>query len=292
MRTVALAVLLVISAQLYAVTDVLAGHSNGGRGCVGCHPPHYNPALFGPDIEAFDGKTLLFGDGGMYPVEFPQSFSQQTGLIGISMCLSCHDGNIAKNAMMANQSFEQMAGLLPSTYGSQTIPTLLGADGGAAGNYFNDHPVGPAATLGAVGVAKHLVLTSDGGIVIKSDDIPYQNFMKAYGAPQIVGGMMTGYSTIVIPNGASDPSTAYITCITCHNPHSMNVYSATEASPITGQTSGTYSTFFFVNAPYNPAANPAPGQDSSATQFCRQCHFDGDVGANESSGIEGVTTAF
>ena len=52
---------------------------------------------------------------------------------------------------------------------------------------------------------------------------------------------------------------------------------------------GTYQTFFFVNSPYNPAANTIvkgaggslTGQAASTTQFCRQCHF-GD--ANESYG--------
>jgi mono/diheme cytochrome c family protein len=46
------------------VEDVLGVHANGGRGCVGCHPPHYNPALMGPAIAALAGQELWFGDGG------------------------------------------------------------------------------------------------------------------------------------------------------------------------------------------------------------------------------------
>ena len=37
--------------------------------------------------------------------------------------------------------------LLPASYGTQPIPTLLGADGGANGNYENDHPIGPKANV-------------------------------------------------------------------------------------------------------------------------------------------------
>ena len=68
------------------------------------------------------------------------------------MCLSCHDGQIAKGAMMTNQSWEKKMGLLPAGYGPNPIPTLLGADGTADGNYKNDHPIGPLANLGALGL--------------------------------------------------------------------------------------------------------------------------------------------
>ena len=70
------------------------------------------------------------------------------------MCLSCHDGQIAKGAMMTNQSWEKQHGLLPAGYGPNPIPTLLGADGTADGNYKNDHPIGPLATLGALGLRR------------------------------------------------------------------------------------------------------------------------------------------
>ena len=39
-----------------------------------------------------------------------------------------------------------------------------------------------------------------------------------------------------------------------------------------------------------PGRNPGRNQASSATQFCRQCHFTGAGGANEGSGIMGITT--
>jgi hypothetical protein len=60
-----------------------------------------------------------------------------------------------------------------------------------------------------------------------------------------------------------------------------------------GGVNGTYPTYFFLVGPYNPAADTAGGtKASSATQFCRQCHFSGAGGANESNGIFGVKTAF
>jgi hypothetical protein len=56
---------------------------------------------------------------------------------------------------------------------------------------------------------------------------------------------------------------------------------------------GTYPTYFFITAPYNPGAPVTnPTTASSATQFCRQCHFTGAGGSNEGSGIMTVTTQF
>ena len=84
--------------------------------------------------------------------------SEEVG--GILLCLSCHDGNLTPNNMMANQSYEQKIGLLTNTaYGSNPIPTLLGNDGTGAGNYTNDHPVGPVATISS---RPRLGLTSSG----------------------------------------------------------------------------------------------------------------------------------
>ena len=62
-------------------------------------------------------------------------------------CLSCHDGNIAKGGHMLNQVYET----LPATYGPNKPPTLLGNDGGTAGDYLNDHPVGDNAVFGCGG---------------------------------------------------------------------------------------------------------------------------------------------
>jgi hypothetical protein len=311
--------------------DKLGAHQNGGRGCVGCHAPHSgargnggnaatdggavtddetgNLALWGQDLGPLYGQALAFGAEGAFNITLPGSMSvtgtAEQELTGIVMCLSCHDGNLAKGAMMTNKSWEQEMGLLPATYGPQLIPTLLGNDGTPAGNYHNDHPVGPKATLGAVGVASRLdyvgaatgTCTAHGHAVDclqpkASNNTAFMAFYNNYGAFNITqsttafpsGGRTTG---VVIPT--SNPADAYLVCTTCHTPHSMYTFSGKVKG---SSTTGTYPTYFFVSAPYNPGATPAKTQASSATQFCRQCHFTGAGGSNEGSGITTVTTKF
>ncbi len=72
----------------------------------------------------------------------------------------------------------------------------------------------------------------------------------------------------------------------------MYIASANADAPIAGLTSGKFPSYFFIAAPYNMGSKPAATQASSATQFCRQCHFSGAGGSNEASGIMNVTTAF
>jgi hypothetical protein len=71
----------------------------------------------------------------------------------------------------------------------------------------------------------------------------------------------------------------------------MTVYTASANSPIQGNTSGYYATYFFVNGPYNPNLQGKYGllQAPSTTQFCRQCHF-GE--SNEANNTYNVTTVF
>jgi len=291
--------------------DKLGAHENGGRGCVGCHAPHSgvggnggnvgtgtvvdttnagNDALWGQDLGPLYGATLNMGDNGQYKTTLPASTAFAVAdeeIRGIMMCLSCHDGNIAKGAMMVNQSWEQRAGLLPASYGSKPIPTLLGNDGTTAGNYNNDHPVGPQATLGAVGVAGRFVVT---GGKYTTTDAQYLEFVNNYGAPTFFGR-----TPPVLPTGFVDgsaPTNAYVVCTTCHTPHTMYTSTASATNKIAGLSAGTFPSFFFIAAPYNPSAQPTPAQASSATQFCRQCHFTGAGGSNEGSNIHGVTTAF
>ncbi|HWR35231.1 MAG TPA: hypothetical protein VN622_05100 [Clostridia bacterium] len=306
--------------------DKLGAHQNGGRGCVGCHVPHSGArgnggsslgthvtdattgdfALWGQDMGPLYGTTIATGDGGAFDITLPaDSETDEHITTGVMMCLSCHDGNVARGAMMTNHSYEQSAGLLPASYGAEWIPTLLGADGTAAGNYKNDHPIGPKATMDAVGVASRLELklAADGtcnshGTPIdclqpKAGDAAYQAFINHYGSFQVTqstaafpaGGRV---SPVVIPAGATDAKSAYVVCTTCHTPHSMHVFSGTAAG-----VKGTYPSYFFVSAPYNPGAPIPDGtKASSATQFCRQCHFTGAGGSNEGSGIMNVTTQF
>ncbi len=301
--------------------DKLGAHQNGGRGCAGCHAPHSgafgaggssvgvvkdttnagNYALWGQDLGPLYGVTINQGDkvtegGNSFATTLPTSdqFADEPAeLSGIMMCLSCHDGNIAKGAMMTNKSYEQAMNLLPTgLYGPNAIPTLLGNDGTAAGNYYNDHPIGPQATLGAVRVASKLVFgTCSFGPCLKDSgaDPNFTIFVNHYGLPSITSN---GHASPVALPDTTTPGNAYLLCTTCHTPHSMYIASANADAPIHTRTSGTFPTYFFLAAPYNPGSNPTAQQASSATQFCRQCHYTGAGGANEASGITTVTTAF
>jgi len=298
-------------AQNYVPTqDVLGAHQNGGRGCAGCHTPHSgargsghnttdpttgNDALWGQDVSVLYGKTICSGnEGGCSTFSSATSWSSPEGS-GLLMCLSCHDGQYTPTNMMTNQSYEQKLGLLPKTYGSNPIPTLLGNDGSTIGNYINDHPVGAGTPIDpndwkGTGVTFTIVPSkrTPGQFnlqVTVAPGSPYDNFLAVY-----TDAAMINYKT--------DGTNIFPVCTTCHNQHSMSVYNAGgRGAPVMGGA-GTYQTFFFVNSPYNPGANTiatkgglSTGRAASTTQFCRQCHF-GD--SNESYGAArgSIPTAF
>jgi len=297
--------------------DVLGAHQNYGRGCAGCHAPHSGAygsggnaakggvvsdpytgvnALFAQDMGPLWGQTFDFSDvsttGSNHKYELAtaangnptlMSAQQYSDMRGAVMCLACHDGAVAKGAMMQNWAFEEQIGALPSTYGSAKIPTLLGADGTTnlgsstdGGNYNNDHPIGENATIAAAlggyyGNSTNGVVYSITGTTINSVSLygQYYTFYGSYGAPVLLKGAHS-YPTPVNASGVP-----YVVCTTCHDQHSMNVYAVVgSGNQIAGQSSGTYAKYFFVNAPYNPDTVNVPlGYASSTTQFCRQCHF-------------------
>ncbi|MGB8007443.1 MAG: hypothetical protein WCF48_09945 [Terriglobales bacterium] len=297
--------------------DVLGAHQNYGRGCAGCHAPHSGAfgaggngltgtvkdpysgvnALFAQDMGPLWGQTFDFSDisntgsanryllataaNGNPTAMNAQQYSDMRGVV---MCLACHDGAVAKGAMMQNWAFEEQIGALPTSYGSGKIPTLLGADGTTnlsgnntdGGNYNNDHPIGESATVSAVlgtyynnatnGLNYTIVNSAITGITYAGQ---YSQFVTSYGAPALLKGSHS-YGTPI--NASNIP---YIVCTTCHDQHSMNVYSVVgSGNPIAGKTTGTYSKYFFINGPYNPNTVNVPiGTAASTTQFCRQCHF-------------------
>jgi hypothetical protein len=279
--------------------DVLGAHNNQGRGCAGCHAPHSGSfgsghggaadagayALWGQDASPLYGKSIAFGDGGSYvevlPTSIIETATNGTEVGGILLCLSCHDGQVTQSNMMTNYAYEQRIGLLTNTtYGSQKIPTLLGNDGTAAGNYTNDHPVGVQANIS----------TSQNGLVWANNAFTvtpgsaFATFVANYGWPALAPGKWSA------PYGVTTTGKPFVACTTCHNQHVMTVYSSSKNSPIAGNAAGFYATYFFVNGPYNPNlqtynTNQAP----STTQFCRQCHF-GE--ANESNNTNTITTQF
>jgi hypothetical protein len=331
-------------------TDVLGAHNNGGRGCAGCHAPHSGGRgsggqtvvgsvasaggnegdvnLWGTDVSLITSETLYFGNvttshltggqvsgKGAYVVNFGGQTQWVTGVSplvsGVASCLSCHDGQVSKGAMMMNQSYEQQALLLPNgagfgaykgaLYGTVAIPTLLGSDGGTMGDYTNDHPVGPFANI--IAVAGNTIAPSGGinysvsGTTINwsAPTAQYATFVANYGAPAV--------ASLVVDATNQVP---YVVCTTCHNQHQMNVFQQ-HSVPQYGSNAGnlaaanpydiiagnadwaTFPTYFFVNSPYNPGAAWTPTAAPSTTQFCRQCHFGN---ANESYGVTAVGTAF
>ncbi|MGC2636666.1 MAG: hypothetical protein WA294_05785 [Acidobacteriaceae bacterium] len=267
------------SAQIIVQTnDVLGAHLNYGRGCAACHAPHSgaagngidksghpttgNAALWGEDVGNLYGKTIISGqgdDGSNYSETLPSSLTATTPDVGgVLMCLSCHDGNYAQGAMMKNKVYEP----LPSTYGtSNTIPTLLGADGSTTGNYLNDHPVGLNAAMSCTGQYNWDCTISSGSVLMNGT-----NSSK----------FVTDYGFFVRPG--NNAGTPVVLCTTCHNQHVMNVVKVTTGAT-SGLPSGTYATMFFLRGPYNPA-DPNTYTNQTA-QFCRQCHG-GE--ANESNG--------
>jgi cytochrome c553 len=300
--------------------DVQGAHENGGRGCAGCHAPHSGGrGSGGPGISgsgALTGYGTAEGDSGLWgtdtnPIEtgyasisfdgsYPVTLAGLTWssgrlYTGVATCLSCHDGNVSKGAMMSGQAYEQTFGLLNfatnvgsngqaavvNLYGSQLIPTLLGNDGGTVGDYSNDHPVGPTANLGAVAAAalgNGLVVTvaNNKATITITAGSSYANFVSVYGYPAV--------SSMAITNGDTNSNDLYLVCTTCHNQHVQNVYSFSSTRVIAGLTTGAAATIFYVNGPYNPGAPYDPTHVPSTNAFCLQCHF------SHSSQYFGATT--
>ena len=272
MKKVMLTVLLVFAVatvvmaqppQYTPTSDVLGAHLVYGRGCVACHTPHSGAhgnginttdpnsgdiALWGADVGPYFNQTFAFGDAGKYPITTPASTSAGIGdpATVVMLCLSCHDGNLALNGMMKGQTVET----IPNNIGG-TAPTWLGRgyDNMTAGDYNNDHPVGPNATVGCGG--QYNWDCSFSGTKLLMNGPASSQFVLDYGFTvalvQYPGGQYA--------NG--------VQCTTCHDQHSMTAYNGTIANQ-----KGTYQTMFFVRGYYNPG-NPA---SNSAAQFCRNCH--------------------
>jgi cytochrome c553 len=280
-RFCSIAIMLLVSASFAAAqigaspsTDVLGAHLNYGRGCAACHAPHSGAygngaaktadptagqsILWGQDVESLYGQTITSGGVGpsgaraasSYSETLPASMSAGTpDVTGLLTCLSCHDGNYAKGAMMKNQIYET----LPPTYGTyNTVPTLIGINEAGAGTYLADHPVGLNAQIGCGG------------------QYNWDCTISAAGAVQMTGAnsskFVKNYGFFVSPGVYNN--TPVVVCTTCHNQHLMNVVNVTAKN--SGQPAGYYQTMFFLVGPYNPASGTA--NSNQTAQFCRQCH--------------------
>ncbi|MGB8260592.1 MAG: hypothetical protein WCE75_09585 [Terracidiphilus sp.] len=289
MKRVVLIALFFLAAASFAAaqigtisTDVLGAHLNYGRGCAACHAPHSgafgngikttdtstgNIALWGEDVGPLVGKTIVTGQSehGSYSETLPAVSAGTVDVSGVLMCLSCHDGNYATGAMMQNAVYEK----LPATYGTNPIPTLLGKDGTGLSNYLNDHPVGLNAIF-ACGGGYNWDCTLTGASVSMTGGTYFPQFVKNYGFFVKLGN--NGGSPVVL-------------CTTCHNQHVMNVVNIASGATNTGLPKGSYTTMFFLRAPYNP--NSTTTDSNQTAQFCRQCHG-GE--SNEMNGSTATTT--
>jgi hypothetical protein len=270
MKKYALVAMMILATAAFVVaqaggptTDVLGAHLNYGRGCAACHAPHSGAwgnganksgdvtsglsILWGQDVGNLYGKTIT--TAGNRVEVLPSSFTATTpDVTGLLTCLSCHDGNWAKGAMMQNAVYEA----LPSTYGTyNTIPTLLGNDGDGAGQYLANHPVGLNATVSCGGQYNWDCTETNGKIL-----------MTGTHSAQFV----TNYGFFVSLSAYNN--TAVVTCTSCHNQHLMNVVVVSSSN--SGLPAGPYKTMFFVRGPYNPADTSATNNQTA--QFCRECH--------------------
>jgi hypothetical protein len=303
------------SAQLVSTVsgDVLGAHLNYGRGCAACHAPHSgargngisttdttsgNVALWGEDVGPLVGQVLVFGgtgkaSGNGYSETLPSFAATTPDVAGVLTCLSCHDGNYAKGAMMQNKVYET----LPSTYASQNVPTLLGADGNGnttgATAYLNDHPVGLAATFGCNTAPTGQTYGGESGYNWDCGIASGQtgSSIKITAGPNMAQ-FINNYGFFV--SLGNNNGTPVVLCTTCHNQHVMNVVSVgtqvtaaagTAYSTASGLAAGRYMTMFFLRGPYNPASGTT-GSNQNA-QFCRQCHG-GE--SNEMNGSTATTT--
>jgi hypothetical protein len=281
----AIAVVLAVPAMAQMqnpTSDVLGAHLNYGRGCAACHAPHSgahgngigtsdaatgNIALWGQDVAPLFGKSYTTGQSehGSYTLALPSTWDGTDPVTTNTLtCLSCHDGNYAQGAMMRNRVYE----VVPSTYASNNIPTLLANDGSTKGNMLNDHPVGDQAVVSCGGTYDWDCTISATGAIVPG---PKMTEFKA------------NYGIFVSTKAYNNTPT--VQCTSCHNQHLMNVVKVSASN--SGQPAGLYATMFFVRAPYNPGTTTA-GSNQTA-QFCRSCHG-GE--ANEMNGGDTIPTTF
>ena len=251
---------------------VLGAHGSGGRGCLGCHPPH-NDLSQSSAASRFESNFLWGGSAGPEyghnfaiaetgtPVEVASSDMATAGaeVNGVLICLSCHDGNLTPQNMMASRSYTEKIGL-SRFFRGQAIPSLIEQQQRRS----PDHPMGVDAKI-ETGNG----LEFSNGVFSVKPHTPYAHFVANYGWPLLAPLRRSS------PYGVDAEGHPYLVCTTCHNQHVMNVYVSQPGSPIAGDGgSKSYTTFFFVNAPYNPDVKSATDmKSSSGAQFCRQCHF-------------------
>jgi hypothetical protein len=275
------------AAQITSPTqDVLGAHNVYGRGCVACHAPHSgaagngaaisansgNEALWGTNLTPLYGQTFTFAGGNTVTIPnygttditvdgntvTPTAPNAHNGTFAIAACLSCHDGNVATSGMMKGTTYETVT-INGATFNP---PSLLGNDGSTAGNYLNDHPVGPEAVVSCGGQYNwDCTVNADGSISFNGPGSTA--FLSDYFDVTKYGPIK---SLVKVPgtqssDGLTYTSNSWVTCTTCHDQHDMLYFNA---GPL-----GIKPTHFFVRGWYNPGNTTT---SNSAAQFCRSCH--------------------
>ena len=255
-----------VNSNYQSSVDVLGAHKNHGRGCTGCHIPHSGPsgnggtdqtnfegnkALWGQAPGTLAGATLNFGDAGGWAETLPSTDQATTpDLSGLLLCLTCHDGNLAKGAMMTGTVDWTSEGLDPIAlgYASSNVPTWLGNDNSTTGvgNYQNDHPVGLNAVISCGGSYNWDCTVDVNGKIVPGP---------------LMTSFIANYGFTVSPSAYN--AQPVVMCTTCHNQHVMTVYKGTIAG-----VKGYYQTQFGIRGYYNPGNKTG----NSVAQFCRNCH--------------------
>lgn len=243
--------------------DYLGAHSNYGHGCSACHVTH-SPAFRKAD-GAEPSYSMLWGEDvtSVYKAEgINDPPLRSPELRGVLICLSCHSGNYAPQAMMKDTQYEKLPGAFA---GVTHPPTFVDKPGFNPEVQFAGHPVGVEAQINCGGdsewdCADNFTMTG----------VRSSRFASNYGF--FLRPRRYGHHSIVV-------------CTTCHNPHSMNI---TEVPPDLASSlypTGFYPTKHYLRAPYG---NEWVSRTSNVSaQFCRQCHADL---SNEMNGSLAVTT--
>jgi hypothetical protein len=220
----------------FAQTDPLGPHNMNGQGCFTCHTPQGGTEIAGQNdlwglqlvltsYPGYNGAIVNFDTE-------PQS--QDDPKFHSMICLSCHDGSMARQGMRGRTVEPTQEGAHPGT--------LLATDNAALAN---DHPIDvpyvPGGELhwpGRVDASGTLTFGAT------SPSFDYGHPARLYGTSANGGQSM-------------------VECSTCHNPHSMRM-----ALVKVNGIAVNKPTAFYVRGWYDVRPD-----SNSTSQFCRSCHY-------------------